>query len=273
MALRSIPTAGQEEDLVNLSAIGRLGRTLVTVAFPTLAAAPALAQECPPCPPPPPAPPAWIVSIGGGLSLTGGNTESNSYNLSFSVTHDPKKKNLFKAEGLYLRSDADGEAIADRLNTSLRDEYTLWPHSYAFAQIGYQKDRFKDVDYLVAPGVGFGYRFVETEWMSLAADASLGGAFERLTDLEATSDLALQAGQRFEWKISGSSTLAQKAAALWKTQDFGDAYYRLEISLATAVARKLELKLTFADDYKTRPPRPELKKNDTAFLAALVYKH
>ena len=258
---------------MNLRAIGRLSRTLVGLALAPLAAASALAQDCPPCPPPPPPPVGWIVSIGGGLSLTGGNTQSNSYNLSFSVVHDPKRKNLLKAEGLYLRSDTDGEATADRLNASLRDEYTLWSHAYAFAQIGYQKDRFKDVDYLVAPGVGFGYRFVEKEAVLLAADASLGGAFERLTGLEATSDLALQAGQRFEWKISGSSTLAQKAAALWKTQDFGDAYYRLEISLATAVARKLELKLTFADDYKTRPPRPELKKNDTAFLAALVYKH
>lgn len=264
----------ERSDCVSANPIGRIGRTLVIVALPALAAAGALAQECPPCPPPPtpPPPPAWIVSVGGGLSLTGGNTESNSYNLSLSVVHDPKTKNVFKAEGLYLRSDTDGEATADRLNASVRDEYGLWSHGYAFAQLGYLRDRFKEVDYLLSPGVGLGYRFVDTDAVVLAADASLGGAFERLTDREATSDLALQAGQRLDWKVSATATLQQKSAALWKTKDFGDAYYRLEISLATSVAKRLELKLTFADDYKTRPPRPELKKNDTAFIGALVYK-
>jgi putative salt-induced outer membrane protein YdiY len=212
------------------------------------------------------------VSVGGGVSLTGGNTESNSYNLSFSVVHDPKTKNVFKAEGLYLRSDADGEATADRLNASVRDEYGLWSRGYAFAQLGYLRDRFKEVDYLLSPGAGLGYRFVETDAVVLAADASLGGAFERLTDRDGTSDLALQAGERFDWKVSGSAKIQQKSGALWKTKDFGDAYYRFELSLATTIATRLELKLTFADDYKTRPPRPELKKNDTAFIAALVYK-
>lgn len=258
---------------MRLSATSRLGRTLTGVVVSSLAAAAALAQDCPPCPPPPPPPPVgWIVSVGGGLSLTGGNTESNSYNLSFSVTHDPKKSNVFKAEGLYLRTDTDGEPTVDRLNASVRDEYKLWSHGYAFGQVGYLKDRFKEVDYLFAPAAGLGYRFLDSGVVLLATDASLGGAFERLTDREATSDLALQAGQRFDWKISGSATIQQKAAALWKTKDFGDAYYRVELSLATTIATKLELKLTFADDYKTRPPRPELKKNDTAFLAALVYK-
>jgi len=214
----------------------------------------------------------WTVSLGGGLSLTGGNTESNSYNLSFSATHDPKRRNVFKAEGLYLRTDTNGDATADQLNVSLRDEYGLWSRGYVFVQVGYLRDRFKDVDYLVSPGAGLGYRLVEKQAVVLAVDASLGGAFERLSDQEATSSLALQASQRFDWKLSPSAKLQQKLSSLWKTQDFGDAYYRLELSLATTVAKKLELKLTFADDYKTRPPKPELKKNDTAFIAALVFK-
>lgn len=256
-----------------LRLLGRWSRAVAVMAAACLPAGALLAQDCPPCPPPPPPEPVgWIASIGGGLSLTGGNTQSNSYNLSLSVTHDPKRKNLFKAEALYLRSDTDGEATSDQLNASLRDEYRLWSHGYVFGQIGYVRDRFKDVDYLVSPAVGLGYRLLEKDNLLLAADASLGGAFERLTDLQSSSDLALQAGQRFEWKLSQSAKLLQKATSLWKTKDFGDAYYRFELSLSTTVAKKLELKLTFADDYKTRPPKPELKKNDTAFIVALVFK-
>ena len=63
----------------------------------------------------------------------------------------------------------------------------------------------------------------------------------------------------------------EKLAALWKADDFGDAYYHAEAGLAATLAKRLELKLAFADDYKTRPP-VGLHKNDTSFIASVVFK-
>ena len=80
------------------------------------------------------------------------------------------------------------------------------------------------------------------------------------------------ASQRLAWRPSPSATLFEKVSGLWKTEDFGDAYYHIELGLQTSLARKLDLKLTFTDDYKTRPALPGLEKSDTSFIVAVLVK-
>jgi putative salt-induced outer membrane protein YdiY len=235
-----------------------------------LLAGAAAADECPPCPPPPP--PGWRVSVGGGLSLTGGNTDTSSYNLTANVTHDPRRKNVFRGELLYLRASENDEATVERSLAALRDEYALGARVFVFGQLGYQRDRFKQLDYLIAPMVGAGIKAVDRPELLVSFDGSAGGAFERLEDRDGTADLALGASQRVEWRPAPTTTLFEKAGALWKTDDFGDAYYRFELGLAATLVQRLELKIAFADDYKTRPADPTLEKNDTSLIASLLYK-
>jgi putative salt-induced outer membrane protein YdiY len=235
-----------------------------------LGAARAHGQATCPCPTPTPEP-AWKASVGAGLSLTGGNTNTDSYNLSFALSHDPKRRNLFKAEGLYLRTEEAGEATADKTSLSVRDEYKFG-RAYLFGAVGHLRDPFKDVEYLIAPAVGAGFRLVDREGLLFSVDGSIGGAFEKLEGRDGSSDLALSAGERLEWQASKTLRLFEKAVGLWKTDDFSDSYYRFELGLAAALASRLELKLTFLDDYKSKPAAPGLKKNDTAFVAAVVFK-
>ena len=246
-------------------------QTLAAFVLVAVMAGTASAQDCP-CPPSPPPPPAWITSVGAGLTRTGGNSDTSSYNLAGNVTYDPRGKNVFRAEVLYLRASDSGEATVDRTLAILRDEYTMSGRLFAFGEVGYQRDRFKQVDYLIAPLVGLGYKAVDHEQLLVAVDAGVGGAFEKLEEQDATADFALKAGERLEWKASGTATVFQKAAALWKAGDFGDAYYRFEAGVAAALTKRLELKVAFADDYKARPARPELDKNDTALIVSLLFK-
>jgi putative salt-induced outer membrane protein YdiY len=250
----------------------RIAHALPVFAAALLLAGPARAQEklCP-CPPPTPPPPAWTGSLGGGLSLTGGNTQSNSYNLDFSLVHDPKTKSIFKTDGSYLRTDTDGEATVDRTGLGVRYEYTLSGRSFAYGEVRYQRDVFKDVDYLITPTLGVGYRFVDREDLKFAVDAGLGFAFEKLRGQDATTSGAVNAGESLRWKLSSSASFVHAARAVWKTDDFGDAYYHFDAGILASLARRFDLKLSFVDEYKTRPPADK-KKNDTAVLATIVFK-
>lgn len=245
-------------------------RRVVLFAALLLVSRPCASDDCPPCPPVPPPPPAWRISVGGGMALTGGNTDTASYNLTANVVHDPHTRNVFRGEGLYLRSSQDDEATVDKTLLSVRDEYAVGKRAYLFGQLAYARDRFKNVDYLISPVVGAGVRLVEQPKLLFALDAGVGGAFENLTGQDSTTDLAVNATERLEWKPNGVTTVFQKAAGLWKTDDFGDAYYRFEAGLAAKVAGHLELKLAFADDYKTRPFPSSLEKNDTSIIASLL---
>ena len=50
----------------------------------------------------------------------------------------------------------------------------------------------------------------------------------------------------------GQTTLFQKATAIWKADDFGDAYYRFEVGVATSVARHFELNAAMEVEDVTR---------------------
>ncbi len=97
----------------------RDGRPVLTaLSAQTIALAP------PPEPAEPP-PPIWTGSLGAGLSLNTGNTDTSSYNLTFDAVRDPKKKWIFRTDGLYLRSEENEVDTADKSTLNVREERSL----------------------------------------------------------------------------------------------------------------------------------------------------
>ena len=90
------------------------------------------AQE--PVPAAPPPPPPWSGSLGFGLTLTQGNTDMTTVNLSFDSKYAPAGPNLFRAEGLYLRGRTNGEDTANRVALQARMEHLLRKRAYVFGQ-------------------------------------------------------------------------------------------------------------------------------------------
>ena len=245
---------------------------LLVASVPVFAEDAAPANPMCPCPPPDPPPPALQGSLGAGLALTTGNTDTSSFNLGFNMVYDPKTHSLFKADLFYLRSASDGVATTDKAGANLRYEYKLTERFYVFAQLGYQRDRFKNVTYLVTPMLGGGYYVVKEKTLELTLDASIGGAFEKDSGYDATSSGAFSVGQGFVWKISPAATFTEKATGLWKTSDTSDSFYHFEMGLSVSLVKSFELKISYLVDYKNLPNPPTLKKSDTALIASIVYK-
>ena len=237
-----------------------------------VAAVPAIAQEVAPAKPPEPPPPALQGSFSAGLALTSGNTDTSNFNLGFNMVYDPKTHSLFKADAFYLRSANDGVATSDKAAATLRFEYKVADRIYAFAQLGYQRDRFKNVTYLITPMLGGGYYFLKEKDLELTVDVSVGGAFEKDSGFDGTSSGAFSVGQGFVWKILPTTTFTEKASGLWKTNHVSDSFYHFELGLAASLVKNFELKIAYLVDIKNRPNPPTLKKTDTALIAAIVYK-
>lgn len=225
-----------------------------------------------PCNCPPPPEPAWKGGLGAGLSISSGNTSTKSYNLSFALAYDPKARNVVKADGLYLRQSSDGVTTTDKTAAGVRDEYAFGGHGFVFGDLRYLRDPFKGVRYVLSPVAGAGYKLLEQPRATLSVDGGLGVRFEGLEDQSGTTSGAAQAGQALSVKLSPSATLSERATALWKLSDFGDALYRLEAALSVSLSKRFELKLADYFDYKTRPPGASLQKHDNAIVAAIVYK-
>jgi putative salt-induced outer membrane protein YdiY len=250
-------------------AVDARNRMTVSIAFVFLAgfAVCSMAQE-----PPPEPPPAWTGSVGAGLGLTSGNSDTKNFNLSFLAVYDPKTKNLFKTEGFYLWGQADGETNVDKGGIGFRYERKLTDCAYFFAELPYLRDRFKGITYLIAPAVGVGIKAVKNEKVELDLSAGAGAAFEKDEGFEATSSGAVSAAEALTWKISQSATFTQKLTGLWKTDDWSDAFYHFEIAVAAGLTKRTELKVAALADYKNKPVTPDMEKTDTALIAALVMK-
>jgi len=234
---------------------------------------PADAQQPPcPCPPAPTAPPVWTGSAGFGLSLNRGNTDTTNVNLAFEAVRDPKQKDIWKLQALYLRGDTNGEATADRLFAQARYERNLNARVFAYGELPYLRDPFKSIDYLIAPAGGIGYKLVTTERTTLAANAGLGVKWEKNPGFDIDTSAVVTSGDNFEFKLSPTSSITQSFKALWKADDWGDALYTFSASIAAALTTRSQLKFTILDAYVTRPPTADVKNNDVAVLAAVVYK-
>lgn len=231
--------------------------------------------SAPPPPPPPaaPAPPAWTASVGIGYSLTSGNADTSTLNVSFDVSSRPKMPNVFKADLLYLRGEENGELSLDRLSLRARDEYTRAAgKTYLFGQIEGLRDTFKDVDYLVAPSFGVGHKLRDTPGVALFLDAGIGFKLEKDMNRAMTTSGAITASERFNRRLSEHAAITQSLAALWTIDRFADALYTFKAGLTADLTRRSQIKIEVVDLYKTRPPVETVQKNDVSLVTSLVYK-
>lgn len=244
----------------------RTGAFLLACSLLLTAARPASAQAPPAAPPP-----VWGGSLGAGLAVTSGNSDTSNFNLAFNVKHNPDNPHLMTAEAFYLRGTNQGVLSVSRSTFAVRDEYTLSPRALLFGQVRYLRDTGKELDYLVSPTVGVGYKVVDVASTQLGIDAGVGGVWQRSTGQSTTASGAVNVGETFSHKLSGSATITQSINGLWKADDFGDALLSFSVGLAASVTPRSTLKVELLEVYKTRPPVPTVQKQDVALVTSFGY--
>ncbi|MGC4081176.1 MAG: hypothetical protein QM736_03435 [Vicinamibacterales bacterium] len=102
-------------------------------------------------------------------------------------------------------------------------------------------------------------------------DTGIGGVWEKSMLGDVTSSGAVTVGEKLSQRISATSVLTQSFAALYKTQDFGDALYSFGSAFSVSVTTKTQLKVEVLDTYRTLITEP-IVKNDVALIVGMVFK-
>jgi putative salt-induced outer membrane protein YdiY len=271
---------GQRFRLVNLTNQRTTARTgsvstlicNVVTAVAILAAPPVgSAQDADP--PPPDVPRAWSAAVGGGLSLTSGNTDSLAYNLAFDIAHNNHTGNVAKWTGLYLRGTQNDIVVVNRLSLGIRDEFTFSPRVFVFGQIDYLHDTFKRIDYFVSPAVGLGYKVIETPASQFSIDLGGGSVSERNPGSAPKTTGAIHAGETLRLDVTATASIKHAIKALWNTNDFANSLITSSIGIATRISSRFQLSVDVIDNFKTRPPTAETEKNDINLVVAITAKY
>jgi putative salt-induced outer membrane protein YdiY len=217
-------------------------------------------------------PKIWTVTASAGLALTSGNSETSSTNASYDIVYDPQRRNIIKSEGLFLRGKTEGELTANRIGVNIRDEYKLTQRLFVFGQNQYLNDEFKNIDYLLAPTVGLGFKVIDTAATKFGVDGGAGAVWEKNPGFDVKSSGAVSAGEKLVQTLTANTTLTQTFSGLWKMNDFEDLLFTFGVSLAASMSTRTQLKFEVLDTFKNKTPLPTIKQNDVAVLMAIVYK-
>lgn len=193
-------------------------------------------------------------------------------NAAYELKRDTGGDILLRSNGLLVWGKSQGALTSDRLALDGRVERKLSERTSLFGHTQYLRDSFKSIDYLISPTIGLSRLLLKDERTELGIDAAVGVVWEQNPGLELQTDGAVTAGQQFSRKLTATTELKEKAAALWKMDDFGDALYTFGVGVATSITAATQLKVEFLDTFKAKPPSPGVEKNDIAVLVSFVYK-
>jgi len=214
----------------------------------------------------------YTGSFGGGLALTGGNTDTKNFNLSFDMVRDPLKKSVIKVKSSYLRGTQNKTTNLDRTALLIRDEYTISGRVFGFGQVDYLRDRFKSIVFIWNPTAGLGYKIFNSDKTKLEVSGGAGGILEKDGGFESKTSGSVVAGETFRYKLSSNASVTQSHSTIWKTENFSDSLSHFSIGITTSIAKKLEIKSEFNDSFKNQPASSLIKKNDTAFITTFLVK-
>jgi putative salt-induced outer membrane protein len=193
--------------------VRHLGISSVLTAI--LAAATAAAAQTPA-----PPTPLYPGSLGGGFALTSGNTDTRNFNLAGEIVRNPKTKNVIKGTASYLRGTSSDVLNLDRTSVNVRNEYTISNRTFAFGQVDYLRDQFKEIIFFWAATRGVGYRLIDTEATQFIVDGGAGGVIEKNPGTPSTKSPSLTAGERFRRQLSSTSTFTQASYKRKQRQSF-----------------------------------------------------
>ncbi|MDD8061322.1 MULTISPECIES: DUF481 domain-containing protein [Shewanella] len=207
-----------------------------------------------------------------GATLTTGNTDTSSLKARLALKQELGNwENQYVLEGLY-KEDTE-EVTAKRYFLGVQGDYQINDISYLFANTNYEVDPFTGYDFTSTTSAGYGYRFIDTERMSLKAEAGPGYIYQQLDDETALAEgydsddsVVVHAVVDFQTKVGESSKFQQKFVADWGEKLDGRSETSLTANIIGALAMKFAVIVRYNSD-----PLDDKKSTDTETNMTLLY--
>jgi putative salt-induced outer membrane protein YdiY len=206
----------------------------------------------------------WSGSADAGLSATRGNADTLVISLGSQEARSTQRDKLsFYAASLFARNSTAGVSVttAEAIRGGARYDRDISGRLFGFALTDLERDKFQRLDLRLVFGGGLGFHARRTERTHL--DLFAGGSYNRekfSTGLTRNSAEAL-VGEELSYKLSDSTTLAQRAVLYPNLSEFGEYRFAFDLTGVTRLTRQLGLQATVSDRLQSNP-LPGIKKND-----------
>jgi putative salt-induced outer membrane protein YdiY len=233
-----------------------------------------------PCAPPVKSKEQWDKSLAFGYNLTAGNSDTSLLSILGAAKRDTGT-DIYEFGSQYFFGtnkveDVEGatsstEEVDDTVRNDLRAQgsykHLLSDRLYVGATSNILYDEIADIDYRFGITPNIGYFLAKNPDYSFALDIGPGYIFERVGGIK-NDYLAPRIGDSFEWIISCTSKVYQKADIVLDTEDSKNYILTAEAGIEAAISTDLALVLAGREIYDNVPAAGN-KKSDFILTTAI----
>jgi putative salt-induced outer membrane protein len=217
----------------------------------------------------------WSGLLDTGLSLTRGNSESLTYNLSGKAARVTDLDKIYVyTTAIYTDSTVDhiNSTTAHAIRGGIRGDLNVGDKFFVFGFTDFEYDQFQDLDLRNVVGGGLGYHIINTK--ATTFDVFAGGDFDQdfFGAIAATATAPATAavtrktgevdlGETFNAKINNRTTITQQFSLYPNVSNTGSFRFQFDTTAATKLKNWLSWQVTYSDRFLS-DPLPGFKKND-----------
>lgn len=151
--------------------------------------------------------PKWTGDVSAGLTLTRGNTRTETVSASLNLMKRTENDRT-TINGDYAKGKQDNkttgqtETIEDWWRLKGRYDYFVSKKLFAFVDGRYEKDAVANLDRRMIIGGGAGYQWVESPEMNFSTEGGIASLYEKFDNqTDSNSEISLQLGYHFDKKL------------------------------------------------------------------------
>lgn len=216
----------------------------------------------------------WSGAVFAGYSLTSGNTDKSSANLTAEALKK-FEKTVFSFKGNLFYSETNKKMDTQKWDALVKyaldfGEANKW---FSFYQVLLDHDYFSDIKYRVTPAAGLGYHIARSEDWTWDVDAGLGYRITRYRVNTAQNDEILTAiAHTFMKKKVFTKALLSEDFTVYPGLKSGSAVVcRSESAFTNPLNAQMDLEIKYIVDYNSKPA-DDKTTTDKQFIAGLRYK-
>ena len=215
----------------------------------------------------------WDTSLLFGFNLTQGNSETTLLNIGAN-THFEQDQSIFDA-GLEYGYGEDKTNQVEGQDTKTRDDLRAtaqYDHLLSerfFVGLGTKVlyDDIADIDYRANVNPSLGYYLLRDNSFKFRVEAGPSYVFEKVGG-EKDDYFAPRLAEGFEWAITCTSKLFQKAEILFDTADSDNYLIDAEAGIEAAISSSLSLVVKVRETYDNVPAE-DRDRSDLAVISAI----
>lgn len=220
----------------------------------------------------------WRALFTAGASLSSGNSDSTSINLSGeAVKATSIDKLTFNGKALYVNND--GAESENRLAAGTHYQRDISPRWFGFGQFDALRDEPANLSSRASIGAGVGYHVIRRDDLTFDVSSGLGYSRERYVEPEVVDGSArdsynnteLILAEESSHRFTDTTTFRQKLTLLPNLRNNDQLRAVFDASLSVAMTSRLALTASVSHRYDS-DPGPGLKKGDTLFITGVSFR-